>query len=92
MRAFHKLRTPPSIAALIVGSIAIAVLFIILASSSSHEAAADPLKRYPRVMMPHRFDALAKRYLLDPRTDIAFASGDDPAANPFMSVPVVAHA
>ncbi len=27
----------------------------------------DPLKRYPRVMMPHRFDALSKRYLLDPR-------------------------
>lgn len=29
--------------------------------------AADPLQRCPRVMMPHRWDALAKRWLLDPR-------------------------
>ena len=28
---------------------------------------ADPLKRYPRVMHPHRFDALSKRILLDRR-------------------------
>jgi len=27
----------------------------------------DSLQRYPRVMMPHRFDALSKRYLLDAR-------------------------
>jgi phytanoyl-CoA hydroxylase len=27
----------------------------------------DPLKRYPRIVHPHRFDALCKRMLLDPR-------------------------
>ncbi|MCI3925093.1 phytanoyl-CoA dioxygenase family protein [Paenibacillus sp. TRM 82003] len=30
----------------------------------SAEAAADPLKRYPRVMHPHRFDPVAMRYML----------------------------
>jgi len=33
----------------------------------SEEGSKDPLKRYPRVMMPHRFDAMTKRYLLEPR-------------------------
>ncbi len=28
---------------------------------------ADPLALYPRIMMPHRFDALSKQWLLDPR-------------------------
>lgn len=27
----------------------------------------DPLSRWPRMMMPHRFDPLSKQYLLDPR-------------------------
>jgi ectoine hydroxylase-related dioxygenase (phytanoyl-CoA dioxygenase family) len=30
-------------------------------------SATDPLKRFPRVMMPHRFDDLSLRYLLDTR-------------------------
>ncbi|MFB9328894.1 phytanoyl-CoA dioxygenase family protein [Paenibacillus aurantiacus] len=29
-------------------------------------AADDPLKRYPRVMHPHRFDAVSKKYMLHP--------------------------
>lgn len=46
----------------------------------SPEAARDPLKRYPRVMHPHRWDktGLAKRYLLDPRVhDVLAALYDD---------------
>jgi hypothetical protein len=31
------------------------------------DTATDPLKRYPRVMMPHRWDALSRRWLLDVR-------------------------
>jgi len=27
----------------------------------------DPLKRYPRVMQPHRWNEMCKRYLIDPR-------------------------
>jgi len=34
---------------------------------TSPEAANDPLRRFPRVMMPHRFDAMIQEYLLDPR-------------------------
>ncbi|MFW6058527.1 MAG: phytanoyl-CoA dioxygenase family protein [Phycisphaeraceae bacterium] len=34
---------------------------------TSVEGAKDPLKRYPRIMQPHRFSELAKRYLLDAR-------------------------
>lgn len=30
------------------------------------EADGDPLKRYPRMMHPHRFDALSKQVMLDP--------------------------
>lgn len=42
----------------------------------------DPLNRYPRVGMPHRFDPMSKRYLLHPRvreilTDIL---GEEPVA------------
>ena len=33
----------------------------------SPEAAGDPLKRFPRVMHPHRYDELSKRILLHPR-------------------------
>jgi len=33
----------------------------------SEEATADPLRRYPRVMQPHRFDDLSGRLLLDER-------------------------
>ena len=33
----------------------------------SAEGRDDPLKRYPRIMHPHRFTDLAKRYLLDAR-------------------------
>lgn len=33
---------------------------------SEAEAGGDPLKRYPRVMMPHRFNATSKRTLLHP--------------------------
>src|SRR5690349_9531634 len=35
--------------------------------ASEEEAAGDPLKLYPRVMHPHRFDALSMRRMLDPR-------------------------
>src|SRR5438105_13036593 len=34
---------------------------------SEEEAAGDPLKLYPRVMHPHRFDALSLRRMLDSR-------------------------
>ncbi|GHO46350.1 phytanoyl-CoA dioxygenase family protein [Ktedonospora formicarum] len=34
---------------------------------SSDEAKGDILKQYPRIMHPHRFDELARRYLLDQR-------------------------
>lgn len=34
---------------------------------SKEEAAADPLKQYPRIMHPHRFDELSRQWLLDSR-------------------------
>jgi ectoine hydroxylase-related dioxygenase (phytanoyl-CoA dioxygenase family) len=34
---------------------------------SDEEAAGDPLKRYPRVLQPHRFMPLAERYMLHER-------------------------
>lgn len=37
----------------------------------SAEAADDPLRRYPRVMHPHVFSELSKRYLIDPRIGAA---------------------
>ncbi len=33
----------------------------------SREAGGDPLKMYPRIMQPHRWDNFARRYLLDSR-------------------------
>lgn len=39
----------------------------LFAPVSDEEAAGDPLKRYPRVMMPHRFNETAKRALLHPK-------------------------
>lgn len=35
--------------------------------ASEEEAGGDPLKRYPRVMMPHRFNAVSERALLHPK-------------------------
>jgi ectoine hydroxylase-related dioxygenase (phytanoyl-CoA dioxygenase family) len=35
--------------------------------ASAEEAGGDPLKLYPRVMHPHRFDELSMRRMLDPR-------------------------
>jgi len=38
----------------------------------------DPLRRYPRIVQPHRFDPLSKQMLLDPRVmDIVAAIFDD---------------
>ncbi len=50
------------------------------------EANGDPLKMYPRIMHPHRFNAVARRYLLDPRllpilTDLF---GEEPLATQSM--------
>lgn len=44
--------------------------------------ATDPLDRYPRVMQPHRFDGLSKRYLLDQRVHAVLAAllGEEPVA------------
>ncbi|MCC7519372.1 MAG: phytanoyl-CoA dioxygenase family protein [Verrucomicrobiae bacterium] len=52
----------------------------------SPEAAGDPLKRYPRVMMPHRWDELSRRWLLDPRVhDVLVAIlGEEPIATQSM--------
>ncbi len=36
---------------------------------SEAEANGDPLKTYPRIMHPHRFDDVARRYLLDDRLE-----------------------
>ncbi|MCG3147064.1 MAG: hypothetical protein PCFJNLEI_00501 [Verrucomicrobiae bacterium] len=47
----------------------------------SPAAANDPLRQYPRVMMPHRYDEMSKRYLLDQRVyDVLSAlMGEEPA-------------
>jgi ectoine hydroxylase-related dioxygenase (phytanoyl-CoA dioxygenase family) len=52
----------------------------------SPEAGGDPLKRYPRVMMPHRWDEMSKRYLLDPRLHDILAAlfGEEPVAGQTM--------
>lgn len=44
--------------------------------------AADPLRRYPRLMHPHRHDETSLKWLLDPRLDAAFIDllGDSPIA------------
>jgi hypothetical protein len=46
------------------------------------EAAGDPLKLYPRMMHPHRVNAVALRYLLDPRLAEILADlfGEEPLA------------
>lgn len=48
----------------------------------SEASAKDPLKRYPRVMMPHRFDELSLRALLDPRLHAILIQllGEEPIA------------
>lgn len=48
----------------------------------SEEGMKDPLKRYPRVMMPHRWEEFSKRYLLDARIhDVLTALfGEEPVA------------
>jgi len=50
--------------------------------ASEEEAAGDPLKLYPRVMHPHRFDALSMRRMLDPRIAATLRDlfGEDPLA------------
>lgn len=42
----------------------------------------DPLARYPRIMHPHRFDTMSKRYLLDQRIHDVLAAlmGEEPIA------------
>ncbi len=46
------------------------------------EANGDPLKVYPRIMHPHRFDSVALRYLLDPRLEVILGDlfGEEPLA------------
>ncbi len=48
----------------------------------AEEAGGDPLKMYPRVMHPHRWDSVALRYLLDPRLAEILADlfGEEPLA------------
>ena len=48
----------------------------------SAAAGEDPLRRYPRVMMPHRWDALSKGMLLDVRVHEVLAAlwGEEPVA------------
>ena len=43
---------------------------------------ADPLKRFPRMMQPHRWDPAARRWLLDPRIIAVLRAvmGDEPVA------------
>jgi len=49
---------------------------------TSPAAALDPLRRYPRVMMPHRFEPVAYKYLLDQRVHDVLAEllGEEPIA------------
>jgi hypothetical protein len=46
------------------------------------EAGSDPLKRYPRMMHPHRVNEVARRYLLDPRLAVILTDlfGEEPLA------------
>jgi phytanoyl-CoA hydroxylase len=50
--------------------------------ATEEEAAGDPLKLYPRMMHPHRFDALSMRWMLDPRIGAALTDlfGEEPLA------------
>jgi ectoine hydroxylase-related dioxygenase (phytanoyl-CoA dioxygenase family) len=49
---------------------------------SADEAGGDPLKMYPRIMHPHRFNDVARRYLLDPRLEAILTDlfGEEPLA------------
>ncbi len=49
---------------------------------SEQEAGGDPLRMYPRIMHPHRFNDIAKRYLLDSRLRPILADlfGEEPLA------------
>ncbi|MEL7238208.1 MAG: phytanoyl-CoA dioxygenase family protein, partial [Planctomycetota bacterium] len=53
---------------------------------SDEEAGGDPLKRYPRVLQPHAFMELAKRYMLHERIGKVLAEllQDDPIATQSM--------
>jgi ectoine hydroxylase-related dioxygenase (phytanoyl-CoA dioxygenase family) len=54
---------------------------------SSPESAGDPLKRYPRVMQPHRWDnGFSQRYLLHPGVHEVLAAlyGEEPVATQSM--------
>lgn len=46
------------------------------------QADCDILQHYPRIMMPHRFDAISKQYMLDQRIGKALADlfGEEPLA------------
>jgi len=50
------------------------------------EESGDPLKCYPRIMHPHRWDALSLQWLLDPRVADTLKSllGEDPVATQSM--------
>ncbi len=50
------------------------------------ESSADPLRRYPRVMMPHRFDDLSRSMLLDARVEAVLKAlmDDEPIATQSM--------
>jgi ectoine hydroxylase-related dioxygenase (phytanoyl-CoA dioxygenase family) len=49
---------------------------------SAAEANGDPLRMYPRIMHPHRFNEVARRYLLDPRLEPVLTDllGEEPLA------------
>ena len=49
---------------------------------TAEEAGGDPLKMYPRIMHPHRFDDTSRRYLLDSRLEPVLADlfGEEPLA------------
>jgi phytanoyl-CoA hydroxylase len=50
--------------------------------ATAEEAGGDPLKLYPRVMHPHRFDALSMRWMLDARIAATLRDllGEEPLA------------
>jgi ectoine hydroxylase-related dioxygenase (phytanoyl-CoA dioxygenase family) len=52
------------------------------APKSAEEANGDPLKMYPRIMHPHRFNDVALRYLLDSRLEPVLTDlfGEEPLA------------
>lgn len=52
------------------------------APKTEQEANGDPLKMYPRIMHPHRFNDTAKSYLLDDRLELVLTDllGEEPLA------------